>query len=115
MVRWQDEEACCAGLLELAQRKVWMVMMLCIITVLMASCQCLGPLCCFMSRVSEGGALDVEHIDGVRAKVLVSSLCTIAVLSLLCNVVTCVVVVSTSGIGAVLLLCQLWCVIAMSL
>ena len=69
-----------------------------------------------MSKVSEGGAMDVEDMDGAKAKVLVSSSCTVATLLLPCNVVaSCVVVMSVSCIGAMMLLCQLWCVVAMSL
>ena len=85
----------------------WMVMMLCIVTVLIASYRCLGPLCCLMSRVSEGGAVDVKDVDNARVQALVSSSCIVAVLLLLCNIVaSCVVVMSSSCIGAVLSLCH---------
>ena len=60
-----------------------------------------------MSRVFEGGAVDVKDVDDVRVKALVSLSCIIAVLLLLCNVVaSCAAVVSLSCIGALLSLCH---------
>lgn len=38
IVRWQTEEEGCAGLPDLAQRKVWIVTTSCIITIFIALC-----------------------------------------------------------------------------